>query len=727
MNEIHSISLANTPLYKGVDFKIPKGLSVVYGVNRTDSRTKNGNGAGKSYLFSQIGEVLYEEPSVGTKADKVTEGTRTLRLKLANGKKVVIKRTNSKVEVECDGKVQNRTVTQAREWIRNNIPISQEEFNTHVYIDSRVGHPLVLGSNAQRKAFFTSFFQLDKIDEEKKLVSAELRKLKNLRSVYTERVKDYNDLKSKLKGKAKPQEIKAKLSKVKASLEEVQGKQELYHTYVQQQGFLKAAQTHLKPVQAHVKEVDEGSLTSLKSQIQKKLNLATRRQEQAKKYEYYVQQKKEYEAYVSKLTPRVKKLLEQGLSKEELISKEQEHREALKQNKRITDDIEQLSPKKPTKVDKPKVARDTLIEQRLLLNRQLTMADKHKKGVCDSCGQAVKLPDVKKVKARLDKVVNMLSLHDKYKDYKAKKKLYKKQVKQKTNLQEEQQQVLTKLEDSIKYAGVTKALDNYVKEPKPYKGKPVTLDKVLNTISKYRDLSRHVEFLLNNLDLLERKETSTPVDYSKQLQKLNKEYTELRADYEVTRAYGKQLAPLRATLLDMKKQLKDEEILNHLLQAYGDKATKKMVVDSISKMLVDEINKYARLVFPENFTFDFKWGSTVSLTVTRRNGKKVQTTDVRRLSGGEYRLFTLVLVLALLAFVPPSKRTSVLILDEPTANMHKETAERMVHILQAMQTLVPSIVVITPHDDEVYEGAKNFTVIKENGQSRLEKGHPAEL
>lgn len=727
MNEIHSISLANTPLYKGVDFKIPKGLSVVYGVNKTDPRTKNGNGAGKSYLFSQIGEVLYEEPSVGTKADKVTEGTRTLKLKLANGKKVIITRTNSKVEVTCDGKVQNRTVTQAREWIKNNIPISQEEFNTHVYIDSRVGHPLVLGSNAQRKAFFTSFFQLDKIDEEKKLVSAELRKLKNLRSVYTERVKDYNELKQKLKGKAKPKELKSKLDKVKASLADIQSKQELYHNYVQQQSFLKAAQIHLKPVQAHIKEVNEDSLTSLKSQIQKKLKLVASKEEQAKKYEYYVQQKEEYDAYVSSLTPKVKKLLDQGLSKDELLSKEREHKELLKQNKQLTDEIEQLNPKKPKKVSKPSVDRDTLVEQRLLLTRQITMAEKHKKGVCDSCGQAVKLPDIKKVKAKLAKVTDLLAQYDQYKQYKERKDKYKKQIKQKVKLQKEQQKFIEKLEVSIKYAGVSEVLQNYVKEPKPYKGKAITLDRVLKAKSKYRELLKHVDFLLNNLDLLERKSDSTPVDYSKQLQKLNKEYTELRADYEVTKAYGKQLAPLRATLVDMKDKLKDEEPLTLLLQAYGDKATKKMVVDSISKMLVDEINKYARLVFPENFTFDFKWGSTVSLTVTRRNGKKVQTTDVRRLSGGEYRLFTLVLVLALLAFVPPSKRASVLILDEPTANMHKETAERMVRILQAMQTLVPSIVVITPHDDEVYEGAKNFTVIKENGQSRLEKGHPSEL
>jgi hypothetical protein len=41
--------------------------------------------------------------------------------------------------------------------------------------------------------------------------------------------------------------------------------------------------------------------------------------------------------------------------------------------------------------------------------------------------------------------------------------------------------------------------------------------------------------------------------------------------------------------------------------------------------------------------------------------------------------------------------------------------------------MVPSIIVITPHSEEIYEGARAYTIVKRNGVSVVRKGMPHEI
>ncbi len=153
---------------------------------------------------------------------------------------------------------------------------------------------------------------------------------------------------------------------------------------------------------------------------------------------------------------------------------------------------------------------------------------------------------------------------------------------------------------------------------------------------------------------------------------------------------------------------------------------KRMAIKAISARLMAEVNKYARHVFAEDYTFEFNWDSSqLNLLVNRKYGKKTLTSDVRKLSGAESKLFTIVLVLALLTFVPARKRCNLMILDEPTANFSPETIERFKALLPILNKVIPSIIVVTPKTDERYEGAQEFTMLKENGQSILVPGHPS--
>jgi len=157
---------------------------------------------------------------------------------------------------------------------------------------------------------------------------------------------------------------------------------------------------------------------------------------------------------------------------------------------------------------------------------------------------------------------------------------------------------------------------------------------------------------------------------------------------------------------------------------------KRLAIEAISSRLVQTINTYSKMVFPEDYRFEFVWTSSQLSFLCHRmvnvKGKvRPDTSDIRKLSGAESSLFSLVLIIALLSFVPDSRRCNLLILDEATANLSEENQQAMGEILKVMLQIIPSIILVTPRNSEMYEGANNFTVIKENGSSTIVSGHPS--
>jgi DNA repair exonuclease SbcCD ATPase subunit len=162
-----------------------------------------------------------------------------------------------------------------------------------------------------------------------------------------------------------------------------------------------------------------------------------------------------------------------------------------------------------------------------------------------------------------------------------------------------------------------------------------------------------------------------------------------------------------------------------LVEAYSDKNIKKLVVEQIGARLMALVNKYAQQVFEESYRFEFQWDTDISILAYRANGK---VSDVRKLSGAESTLFTIILVCALLSFVPAKKRCNFMILDEPTSHMSAHNKEILHNALKLLTGLIPSIIIVTPKMEERYHGATEYTVVKgRDGVSRLEEGHPDEI
>ena len=151
-----------------------------------------------------------------------------------------------------------------------------------------------------------------------------------------------------------------------------------------------------------------------------------------------------------------------------------------------------------------------------------------------------------------------------------------------------------------------------------------------------------------------------------------------------------------------------------------------ILIKSLCSSLEQQVNKYSKLILPEDYTFTFELDTNFSILVTRIHNSKAETSDVRKLSGAERKLFSLVLLISLLTFIPKSKRTNLLVLDEPTAAMGEDNKASLIRFLPVLQSIIPNIVVITPLDKQDYAviNPKVWTVQKRGLQSRIVEGGP---
>jgi DNA repair exonuclease SbcCD ATPase subunit len=742
---ISSIRLKKVVCFDNAAFKIEPGVSVIYGLNRTNARTSgNGNGAGKSAFFSQIGEMLYEAPIVGEKQDAVKGGTRVLNT-LIQGRKVSIIKTNSKLDIKIDGKSRFRTKPMAKAWMAKNLPINEEEFNTYVHLDARIPHPLVMGSSTERRRFFTSFFGLDKMDMERKLFTAELQKLGRTRAAYTEVLAEYKTTKAK----ALAPDVLAKLvAQVKAKEEELSSLNEKHNriqSVMQTLSFESSAQEQLKELFAILPEVTEESFEELEATTRQNYKQDKADLDEALAWEQYQRDTEHYTKAFNALPEDAIKLINKlGLAeaKKKCSEKAQTHRlakdelEDLQERLAVDMKIVKRVPEKPD-TQKPKVDEGELRANMKALEHQLEHARTFKTGTCHTCGQTVKIKDTSSIKEEIKAIevkLRKLNIWGIYENACTTRSDAKVRV---SELTKEIAEVEAKIKATERYAVLREAVAELPRKPAKFEGKRLESKIKQRMVDEDKERLQLLKFLRPNLDMViavtklsdkQRQAKSLGHKLQAKVNSIHEELSKLRAQLEVNSMLDDTLNRLRKRLREMKAELVDEEALKLLVEGYSDKGMKRRAIQAIGSRLMLQVNKYSRVVFPEDFTFDLKWESSkLSLLVHRKIGKKTVSSDVRKLSGAECKLFTIVLVLALLTFVPPRKRCNLLILDEPTANFSPETTKAFMDLLPVLNQVIPSIIIITPKSDERYEGATNWTVVKTKGVSVIVPGHPSEI
>ena len=736
-----SFRLQNTLLFKDVTWKFKPGLSVIYGLNRASARTSsNGNGAGKSAFFSMIGETVYECPVIGEKQDALKTGTRTYDF-LLHGKPVQIVREGSKLDIKINGKSKFRTKPKARKWLEKNFPVNQEEYETYLHIDGRLPHPLAMGSSTTRKKFFNTFFGLDKMDIERRLFQAELAKLGKVRAAYDEIRTEFIRAKEKKESTDKDA-LKQSIVECQAELDELNAKNSRLQNITQLLAFEKSAMSQIKAYLDLDPEVSQDAFDELLEIA--KWNKKTNKADLAEAHEWrqYQRDTKHYTDAYEQLSNGTKKLIVK-LGKKGLLDKygdaADKARNTKLQIKEWKSSLEEaqatLSAPKPKKVEiDPEWDRKAILSKISALEHQYDHAKKFKSGQCEACGQDVVVKDPETIKARYKKEkvkVRLLDEHDDYQETIKQRKAARKIVDESAEALEELEAQYDKYSKRAKAVAEVRELP---KKPIKFEGKKLDVPILERMCEEDQERLILLDFIQPNLDTIreitkltekQRKASSIADKLQIKINEVQERLGKLRLKWSLAKEAFLDYKRLRERVVEMKTALRDEKALKLLVEGYSDKQMKKTAIKTIASRLMQEVNKYGRIVFPEDYTFDFNWDkSNMALIVHRKHGKKMLVSDVRKLSGAESKLFTIVLVMALMTFVPQRKRCTSLILDEPASTFSLETLDSLKRLLPVLNKLFPSIILITPRTDERYEGAMEFTVLKEKVATILE-GHPS--
>lgn len=706
--------LKGMPLFKDQAFRLDASpLSLVLGRNQ-DSSNQNPNAVGKSFFFSQLFELLLGEPLIGNKRDIVRKGTRTLTISRDGHRYVIVQSfaPRETIAISRDGKdLAYRELSKAREKLRELIPYNAEELQTLVYLDSRVPHPLARGDTAARKDFFAKFFRLYASNTIRKVIKSELDDIlakegqlkevkENVRALRAElEGKDVDGLESKLKT------LQSREIKLREDVEANKKIQRVLDDYEEHRPMLD------KLLELGIK--DAKGLAQAEEKVEAELK-TFRAVEQAwmaydKAQEYAEESQKSVKEATEALGEVKKPKAELSATKEKLKAVAVE-----------IEELDQLKSKLLRRKSKCKEEATELAETLEALGKKISEG-KQKDGKCPTCGGPYEDEHLAKslaswkakrreteerqleVEALLDKTQRKLDglptgLEDKESRLKERKRLLAVLV--------ENSDILSVEKPKAKRSEVAESLERLGAELKLlHKG-----ESALDAYSAWKALPKEVR-------------TGKREDATDLLIRISERIGAVKTELDEVKTKSKTLSELKARRLELKAIVEEKPVLELLLQATSKKnGYESIKIRTVCARLEQQVNKYARLVFPENFSFKFELETQFNITVTRPYGKREITSDVRKLSGAEALLFNLILLPSLLAFIPKKLRSNLLVLDEPTAAMGQEMIDSFVKFLPVLNSVIPNIVVITPMPSNPYPGAKTFTVVKKNGWSKFVEG-----
>ena len=708
-------------------FKIKPGISVIYGLNRTSGKqSKNSNWVGKSLLFSTISEVLYEQPIVGSKQDRITKGLQQISLQDDAGNKYLISKKNNKYIVKVNGQDQEFVTNKKgpKEFIESIWPLTLEEYETFVHIDSRVPHPLVMGSTAVRKDFFTKFFGLDKVDAERKIYLSELNKLASVKESYNTLLSTHNLIKKDaIIGEAlkeleqEVQDLKEKQSSMKVKMLEMQERQRLVD-------FSKTIEQELEKLRANDCLTEEAILEK-RDQLEAELKSLNKKKILANKYQEYRITAKAYNTAYEKLSD-----FEKSVSLEKAKEGNYRYNRISSKIEDLNEEFEEYSDIR--NVEKPKelnLDADKVFEEIAIVKHQLQHAKQFKTGVCPTCGQPVEI-NLEELQKKYDQLFEDTK---KITQYKAQLDAYEQftaAVYKAKEIKDELKDLNEKVGKYEKYSIAYKKLIALPDKPDEFTSPIYNLDD----INKQYD-ALHLEYSFYNRmsavaskieQLFSLNDLTVDESIFETYNALSNKYYALKTKLENAKVTLEKLKVIDSQLKSMSNQLEDVKPLEYLVELFQDKTLKKKIIQIIGNRLMQIVNKYAAVVFNEDYKFSLEWESSqINILCTRKAGKSELTSDVRKLSGAESRLFTLILILALLSFVPSSKRPNLLLLDEPDSAMSNETAEAFYKIIKVLSNAIESIVIITVKDN-TYPDTQCYTIVRD-GTSKIVEGHPDEL
>lgn len=736
------LSLSNVVYYEQAELDLDYvGLTVVQGHNRNASVKNRRNGAGKSLLFSPISHLKFGDPVGATRKFKhslldQTNSRIAYEFEL-NEKSYVIEKFRKgqsvKYQISIDGEPQDpRTPTIAEQIIQQLIPYNEEEFYTTQYLDSRRASVLLTGTAAHRHNYFSDLFRLNNFDELRRYFQTEL-----------------TDLKSQTERRQALIETMAPLTWVRKFN---------YDQAVQSRSTLrKKIQSIEKDIeQTNRKIIDRelfdqhGHLLDVKYDASRHKALKKMRR-QLDQYEaqqpLISKHRKDVERFERELKTATSAIDTTGVDNEnDLIEKVwqvietyekstiqyqsavHEYDRAQKEIKRLNANHEQYVNRSKS-LTKPHTSAERLRQRLDDIEDQIEHLTVHEQGgTCELCGSELDAKSarqkIKRLKSQrveleaeletaIDYDQTIEELAELWSDADARELKRLKRVKKPTEPHIDKRLLELRLErpepiDTVEKPELdSKSLDKELRYLERASKSQAILDKFGEQIQRG---SRYMDLLTLRAYVVQQK---------RKLDQCHSELKDIEVNIERYKQDSETLSDLELKVRRVNRKLKDVDLLEALVDAYGQKGLKLLVMQNISQKIEQNLNKYAHLLFPEPFTFSITVDSNIFDISATRSDKR--TSDIRFLSGAESRAFSLLWAISILPLIPANRRSNMIVLDEFEAGLDEVTRNLLINeFLPALNEIVPHIVFITPYHYEPTSARRVITVVKQGQVSKLE-------
>lgn len=733
MREYISLTIEGAPLFKKQTYRFDTpGISVITGLNlngKADRRAesiRNTNAVGKSLFFSSIKDIAFRSGASGNAKDKPKQGKITLTLKVKGSTWVItryLKGKSEKFVIEQDGKDKTPVATtEQRALIERVLGRDEETYSVIDYLESGY-HLIRSGDTGVRRAFFTKFFNLLTPDRIKKLVEADIARLKTDASLVQE-------LKSQLEGIAPAgrnlKDIQADIDKLQTQREQAEKRVQRLREGRDFAAFVTRYAEVLKLCEdgddrSHPKDV-QLELRKEAKRIRKEIALAEALQDYRADLRAYRKGLDAYNQYLEKFRATPKLMKKWGDDLDEWKAQREFFKEMVWETRARCE----------READKIEGIVDELDKAERKLKKLKPNAP------CPTCGREMENVHYKEERKRLKAEIEVIARR--LEEAKANAKQF---IEARDKAISEQKTYASRKDLMQGYEEFFENLPKLPKEPEEPESKE-ELPERWNEKRANRRLAKLEEdidtlqsllaVLPEDLDFppLTKWMMGSPVNYdsddydnwSKKVLKYSTQIAELEQEAEALKQAKANRAKIQARIEELQDGLKDLEVIRIVEQGFVSNAgVKQLQINAACYALEAQVNRYAQYLFPEPYKFEFDLTTQFQILVTRQVSKEQLTSDVRKLSGSEAALFDITLALALISFLPNSRRSNLMILDEMDAKFGPVIEDMFTRFLPKLQQAVPHIVVITPKVDTHYGDAVNyFTVVKQGSVSRLIPG-----
>lgn len=743
------------------DFTNNCGLTTVSGHNRDSTIAKDqNNGAGKSLLFSMLPNVRFEQtPLADTKKkNRIHSKGSFIEFDVNNlGHKWTIRQQAGGYQIWRDGEdLKVRGQANQRAQIEKIIPVTADEWYSYVHLQSQKKLEFLYGTPRARMTYISEVWRLDQFDVLRRFFDKRIDEVKvaqNKSDAFSHQLMNINDQLNKngwnKKLEAELDEAKAVVKTQSKKVNRLQAERQELKSLTKQVTFYTTTRDSLKALQGRIKFTKP----ELKEQY-----------EYLQAVERYNEELEEYQRRSKKLVKQLDELGDGGDSKTlrkrikeiqtELKGLEAEdkrlekvrdkHDVAVRELENLDDHVDPDLRKFVSQCNKDKVdPMEALREEYTTAKTTMKLADllhDHDGGNCPTCMQSINLKDLektiaqaKKRKGKAHSMIHALELRitkqenteiikqlkfDERSFYSARKKI--------KALNAELEKLEDLRENAVRFDEITNQISE-LKKPKKPKGSAVLTEKKIEQqvemIDEVKRLkARLAEFdevpendnLIERLAEVEAKLEKVEKKYSK-AHKITVRYSSLRAEFKLLR---KQREDASVKVEEYKPLIKKMKLFKTLSKAYSNKGLKLHAMHEIVYGLEQNYNKYAQLIFAENFKFRVEAKDDgVHIIVDRGQGN---ISDVRELSGAESDSFRLLHFLACVIMAKDDRRVNLAILDEPDAHMDLATTGLFVErYVPFLRKLVPNVFIITQKGKHMHPECSYVTVEKYKGVSNV--------